>query len=192
MLKRLLWFMFFRPSGLFTYIRRYDLFSLAFGLQFFRWQSTALTTVVSLYQTNAPMLLPVPFGYDPQAYRFFEIFAYGPYGMVMITLIALFVWYQGRSYARLADMTFRQTWTLIGFSFFGPWLPCLLIDNVLVLLGWGGPGVIVPWHVAIVLMESILTMIGLNAVFGIPMRYAIRLGTSTGLLFLMLAGAVIR
>ncbi|MBF0453470.1 MAG: hypothetical protein HQL72_01480 [Magnetococcales bacterium] len=192
MLKNLLCFMFLRPSGLYTRLRAFDMLPLAVFLQVFRWESTALTTVVSLYQENSPMLLPVPFGIDPQSYRFFEIFAYGPYGLVIISTLSYFIWQYGRSHAVISIMTYRRTWTLVGFCFFGPWIPSLLIDSFLVKLGWGSPEVIIPWHITIVVIESILTVVGLNAVFGIPLKRSIHLGAGAGLLFLLLAGAVIR
>jgi hypothetical protein len=192
MFKILLCFMFFRPSGLYTRLRGYDLFPWALLLQFFRWESTALTTVVSLYQENSPMLLPVPFGIDPSGYRYFEIFAYGPYGLLMITVMSYLIWLHGHLYATISVMTLRRTWTLVGFCFFGPWLPSLLIDSFLVKLGWGGPEVIIPWHISIVGIESLLVVVGLNTVFGIPFKRSLYLGAGTGMLFLLLAGAVIR
>lgn len=184
--------MFFRPSGLYTRLRGYDLFPWAFLLQFFRWESTALTTVVSLYQENSPMLFPVPFGIDPRTYRYFEIFAYGPYGLLMITMISYIVWQRGRSHATISLMTFKKTWTLIGFCFFGPWIPSLLIDSFLVKFGYGGPEVIIPWHIFIVGVESILIIVGLNAVFGIPFKRSLQLGAGGGVLFLLFAALVIR
>ncbi|MBF0447184.1 MAG: hypothetical protein HQL67_03185 [Magnetococcales bacterium] len=192
MLKNLICFMFLRPSGLYSRLRGYDLFPWAFFLQLFRWESTALTTVVSLYLDNSPMLLPVPFGIDPQAYRFAEIFFYGPYGLLIITILAYVIWVHGRDHATIDSMSLKKSWALVGFCFFGPWIPSLLIDSFLVYFGWGGPAVIIPWHIMIVVIESILTIVGLNAVFGIPFKRSLVLGIAVGLLFLILAGAVIR
>ena len=184
MFKVLLCFMFLRPSGLYTRLRGYDLFPWALMLQIFRWESTALTTVVSLYQENSPMLLPVPFGIDPESYRYFEIYAYGPYGLFIITVMAYFIYRTGRDHTTISAMSFKQCWTLVGFSFFGPWIPSLLIDSFLVKLGWGGPGVIIPWHIGIVVLETILTVVGLNSIFGIPFKRSLTLGAGAGLLFL--------
>ena len=192
MLKVLLCFMFFRPSGLYTRLRGFDLFPWALLLQVFRWESTALTTMLTLYRENSPMLLPVPFGIEPKIYRYYEIFAYGPYGLLIITTMAYVVWQHGKKLATITQMTFRRTWTLIGFAFFGPWIPSLLIDSFLVKLGWGGPAIIIPWHITIVAIESILVVVGLHSVFGIPFKNAIYLGAGSGLLFLILAGSVIR
>jgi hypothetical protein len=184
--------MFLRPSGLYTRLRGFDLFPWALLLQTFRWHATALTTVVSLYTENSPMLLPVPFGFDPIQYRYYEIFAYGPYGLLIITIMSYIIWQRGRHLATISVMTMRNTWTLVGFCFFGPWIPSLLIDSFLVKFGWGGPEVIIPWHVSIVVIETVLTIVGLNNVFGIPLKNSIYLGGGAGLLFLILAGMVIR
>jgi hypothetical protein len=192
MLKNLICFMFLRPSGLYARLRGHDLFVWALVLQFFRWETTALTTLIALYQENSPMLLPVPFGIDPKSYRYFEIYAYGPYGLLIISLMAAAIWWYGKSYAVTLPMTLKRTWTLLGFCFFGPWLPSLLIDSFLVRQGLGGPEIIIPWHISIVALETLLLVVGLNTVFGIPFKRSIRLGVGGGALFLFLAGAVIR
>ncbi|MEO5353662.1 MAG: hypothetical protein H7835_10705 [Magnetococcus sp. XQGC-1] len=192
MIKSIVLFLLLQPSSLFTRMRGYDLFRLAFVLQFFRWQSTALTTMVTLYQERSPMLLPVPFGIDPERYRFFEIFAYGPYGLLIMTGIAYLLWVHGEPYATIKPMTLRKTWELIGLCFFAPWFPSLLIDAFLVKLGWGGPAVIIPWHVAILAVEVLLTGVGLNAVFGIAWPRAVGLAALSGAAFLVFAGILIR
>ncbi|MBF0401187.1 MAG: hypothetical protein HQL90_10515 [Magnetococcales bacterium] len=188
----LLFFLLLQPAGLFSRLRGYDLFRLALVLQFFRWQSTALTTMVTLYQERSPMLLPVPFGIDPERYRFIEIFLYGPYGMVIMTGIAYLVWVRGEAYATIRPMTFRKTWELIGLCFFAPWVPSLLLDALLVKMGLGGPAIIIPWHVTILAIEVVLTSVGLNAVFGIPLPRAVWLGGVAGAAFLVFAGLLIR
>lgn len=192
MIKNLLSFLILQPSGLFTRMRGCDLFRLAFMLQFFRWTTTALTTMVSLYQEQSPMLLPTPFGIDPVRYRLIEIFAYGPYGLLVMTGIAYLVWNLGEPHATIKPMTLRKTWELLGLCFFGPWVPSLFIDTFLVKMGWGGPAVIIPWHLAILAIEVLLTSIGLNAVFGIPFPKAVRLGGVSGIAFLVFAGILIR
>ncbi|MEO5362143.1 MAG: hypothetical protein H7838_00760 [Magnetococcus sp. DMHC-8] len=192
MIRHLLLFLLLQPTGLFTRMRGYDLFRLALLLQFFRWQSTALTTMVSLYQERSPMLLPVPFGLDPELYRLVEIFLYGPYGLVIMTGIVYLVWVRGAPHATIRPMTFRKTWELVGLCFFGPWLPSLLLDAWLVKMGWGGPAIIIPWHVTILGVEVLLTAVGLNAVFGIPLPRAAWLGGIAGGAFLVFAGILIR
>ncbi|MBF0358433.1 MAG: hypothetical protein HQL70_07470 [Magnetococcales bacterium] len=191
MLRILTCFIFLRPAGLYTRIRGNDLFIWALLLQFFRWETTALTTLVALYEENSPMLLPVPFGIEATKYRYFEIYAYGPYGLLIITIMATVIWWYGKEYATL-NMTIKRTWTLLGFCFFGPWLPSLLLDTFLVRYGWGGPEVIIPWHMTIVAVETILLIVGLKRVFGIEFQRALRLGLAGGAIFLFLAGAVIR
>lgn len=192
MIRHFVWFVLFRPEGLFTRLRAYDLFRWALALQILRWESTALTTMVTLYHEKSDMLLPVPFGIDPQAYRFFEIFAYGPYGLLIITIIAYVIQVHGAPFALQTPLTMRRAWTLLGFCFFGPWLPSLCVDSFLIMLGFGGPEVIIPWHVTIVAAESLFTAAGLRTIHGIPIRRALGLGALTGFLFLILAGLVIR
>lgn len=192
MIKNLLAFLIIQPTGLFTRMRGCDLFRLAVTLQFFRWTTTALTTMVSLYQEHSPMLLPTPFGIDPERYRFIEIFAYGPYGLLVMTGIAYLVWVRGEPYATIKPMTLRKTWELIGLCFFGPWVPSLLIDTFLVKMGWGGPAIIIPWHLTILAVEVFLTTVGLHSVFGIPLPKALRLGGISGIAFLVFAGILIR
>jgi hypothetical protein len=188
----LLLFFLLQPAGLFTRLRGFDLLRLAVLLQLFRWQSTALTTMVSMYQERSPMLLPVPFGIDPELYRLMEIFLYGPYGLVIMTGIVYLVWVRGEPYAAIRPMTFRKTWELIGLCFFAPWLPCLPLDVLLVKMGWGGPEVIIPWHLTVLAVEVLLTALGLHAVFGIQWPRAIWLGCVAGAAFLVFAGVLIR
>ncbi|MEO5378294.1 MAG: hypothetical protein H7832_11020 [Magnetococcus sp. DMHC-6] len=192
MVKTLFYLFVLRPNALFTRMRVRSLLGWAIVLQTFRWFGTALTTIVTLYYFQSPMLLPVPFGIDPTSYRLYEIFAYGPYGLLIISAMAHVICVHGAPYATLHPLTFAKCWELLGFTFFGPWLPSFLIDSFLVALGWGGPQVIIPWHVSIVGLEAILTIVGLQAIFGLPMRVAITLGGVTGGMFLVLAGVVIR
>ncbi|MBF0613926.1 MAG: hypothetical protein G8237_01965 [Magnetococcales bacterium] len=192
MVRHFIFFVLFRPEGLFTRLRAYDLLPWAIFLQVVRWQSTALTTMVTLYHEKSPMLLPVPFGIDPDSYRFFEIFAYGPYGLLMITIMAYVIWVHGAPHATITPLTMRKAWTLLGFCFFGPWLPSLCVDSFLIMLGFGGPEVIIPWHVTIVAAESFFTAAGLRTIHGLPTQRALALGGVTGALFLVLAGSVIR
>ncbi len=181
-----------RPSHVFTRMRGHDLLSLAIFLQLFRWHATAFTTMVSLYQERSPMLLPTPFGIDANTYRMVEIFAYGPYGLLVITGIARILYVYGRDHATIGVMTLGKTWELVGICFFAPWLPSLVIDSILIKLGWGGPMVIIPWHLFILTIEGALVAVGLNAVFGIPLAKATRLGIAAGFTFLVLAGILIR
>ncbi|MBF0339808.1 MAG: hypothetical protein HQL95_02440 [Magnetococcales bacterium] len=192
MIRNFIFFVLFRPEGLFTRLRAYDLFRWALALQLIRWESTALTTMVTLYREKSAMLLPVPFGIDPEIYRYGEIFLYGPYGLLIITAMAYVVWVHGAPYVTISPLTMRKAWTLLGFCFFGPWLPSLCVDSFLIMLGFGGPEVIIPWHVTIVAAESLFTAAGLRTIYGIPTRRALALGVLTGVMFLILAGTVIR
>ncbi|MBF0427309.1 MAG: hypothetical protein HQL94_00165 [Magnetococcales bacterium] len=192
MIKNLLFFILFQPEGLFTRMRAFDLFRWALVLQFIRWESTALTTMVTLYREQSSMLLPVPFAIDPNTYRFFEIFLYGPYGLLMITAMAYIIHVHGAPFATTVPLTMRKAWTLLGFCFFGPWLPSLCVDSFLIMLGFGGPEFIIPWHVTIVAAESLFTAAGLRSIFGLPRPRALALGALSGGMFLIFAGSVIR
>ncbi|MBF0142772.1 MAG: hypothetical protein HQL57_03330 [Magnetococcales bacterium] len=182
----------FMPQDIFLRMRHQDLFPLAFLLQAIRWEGTALTTMMSIYRYAPPMLLPVPFGLEQSSYRMAEVIAYGPYGFVIISAMAYVLWRWGRSHARGGEMSFRRCWALVGLTFFTPWIPSLLIDSYLVRAGLGGPMVIIPWHVTIVVVECVLTAKGLILVFDLPVATARRLAGAVGLTFLFAAGLLIR
>ncbi|MBF0285653.1 MAG: hypothetical protein HQL51_14475 [Magnetococcales bacterium] len=182
----------FSPGRIFTWMRVRHLLPWAIALQVFRWESTALTTMVSLYENEAPMLFPAPFGLDPKAYRMVEIILYGPYGLFIISAMAYFVWRFGKAHATAYPMTMAKTWELIGLAYFAPWLPSLLIDSFLIRWGWGGPEIIVPWHVSIVGVEALLTLVGLHYVFGITTEMSARLAAVSGFFFLFFAGGLMR
>lgn len=181
----------FRPAQAFTILLERDLFRCAVRLQIFRWFFTAATTMVSLYTTHSNMLFPTPFGIPEESYRFWELFGYGPYGVLLIFTLAYLVWVHGREYAP-RPMSYRKTFEVVAIAFFAPWLPTIPLDNVLVLMGWGGPPVMITWHTAIVAFEGWLVHKGLRTVFDMPPQVAARLGWLAGMGFMVLAGLLIR
>ncbi|MBF0158129.1 MAG: cyclic nucleotide-binding domain-containing protein [Magnetococcales bacterium] len=182
----------FHPTEVFTWARGQSLLAWSICLQMFRWWATSITTMVNLHVSDTPMLLPVPMSFTPFIYRYFEIFAYGPYGLLIISTIALFLWRYGRAYATVKSMTFAKSWEMVGLAFFTPWLPTLLIDNLLIQYGIGGPEIMVPWHIVVVVVESWLVYVGLRAVFGIAQKQAWRLALGGCAVFLVMAGLLIR
>lgn len=183
----------FRPVQSFIQLRTMDILALAVMIQVARWFISSFVTMSNLYFMRPAMLFPTPFGIEQQAYRFFEIFAYGPYGLVIITAIAYYLWTRGRDLARdKHPMTFRKTWEIVGVAYFTPWTPTIILDNILVGMGWGGPALMIPWHTAVVFVEMWLTAIGLRVVFGLPKAKANFLGVAGGFIFLFLAALVIR
>ncbi|MBF0588832.1 MAG: hypothetical protein HQL53_06880 [Magnetococcales bacterium] len=188
----LLHYVLFKPSAMFAWMGRQDLFRMVLGLQFFRWHFTAFTTMYSMYAVDSPMFFPPPFGMDPSQYRQIEVFAYGPYGLVIITAMAWMVFRLGHGHTTRSVLTFRNAWTLVGISYFGPWVPSLFIDIFLVQFGYGGPAVIIPWHAGIVGAEALLTAVGLMVLYGLPLKRALLLGLGSGAMFFSLAGLLMR
>ncbi|MBF0124367.1 MAG: cyclic nucleotide-binding domain-containing protein [Magnetococcales bacterium] len=191
-LKRLTFDLLWHPTAVFTWSRGQSLLAWALCLQMFRWWSTSITTMVNLYAADTPMLLPIPLQLTPLVYRYIEIFAYGPYGLLMVSLIAFFLWRYGVAYATVKSMTFAKSWEVVGLAFFAPWLPTLLIDNLLIQYDVAGPAVMMPWHIGVTLVESWLVYVGLRAVFGIAQSQARWLALASCILFLVCAGLLIR
>lgn len=181
----------FHPADTFPILKERNLYFCAIRLQILRWFFTAGTTMVSLYITDSNMLFPTPFGIPEQEYRFYELFGYGPYGVLIMFTLAYLVWVHGREHAPV-PMSFRKSFEVVGISFFAPWLPSIPLDNILVLMGWGGPPVMITWHTAIVCIEGWLVYTGVRVVFDMPRPVAIRLGWIAGMGFMILAGVLIR
>jgi CRP/FNR family cyclic AMP-dependent transcriptional regulator len=180
------------PTQTWDWVRGRSLLTWAIALQCFRWWITSVTTMVHLYVSDMPVFLPVPWDIPLPTYRYFEIFAYGPYGMFIVTMMAWYLWRQGQHHASVQSMHFAKSWELVGLSFFAPWLPSLIIDNILIHFGLGTPEVIVPWHIAIVILEAGLLYLGLRSVFGMARKTSFRLAAGAMMIFLVLAGILIR
>ncbi|MBF0622207.1 MAG: hypothetical protein HQL54_09815 [Magnetococcales bacterium] len=168
-----------------------DFLLVAVLLQVFRWMSTSFITVSNLYLQNTPMLQAPPFGLSAREYRFYEIFGYGPYGLVIVTCLGIW-FFMLVNYRSKQKVSFKTCLTVVGFSCFTPWLPALVIDNILIANNMAGPEVIVPWHISIILLENWLLYQAAHVVFGVPKRQALFMIVVSMALFLELAAALIR
>jgi len=181
----------FRPASLFSHLRTRDLLLLASLLQLTRWMFLSWVTMTRFAVCNAPALFPIPFGMELQDYRYFEIFAYLPYGLAIILFIAYEIWLHGRKHAS-RPMPFLKVWEVVALAYFAPWLPTVLLDHLLLSMNMALPAIVVPLHIAVVAAEAALTAVGLQKVFGIPGKSAVRLGAWGGVIFLVLAGLAVR
>ena len=180
-----------RPADYFARLRVTDLLIFATALQLIRWAFMSSVTMTHFYLAQAPALFPVPFGLDLDAYRHIESYLYFPYGLGIILFISYEIWLHGKAHAT-RPMPFVKVWEVVSFAYFAPWLPTAVIDNLLLLFDLAIPSIIVPLHVTVVAAEAVLTAIGLQTVFGIPERRARALGAWGGVVFLVLAGLLIR
>lgn len=181
----------FRPSVYFSRLRITDLLLFATALQLIRWIFMSSVTMTHFYLQKAPALFPIPFGMDLQSYRYIESFLYFPYGLAIMLFISYEVWLHGKDHAA-RPMPFVKVWEVVAFAYFAPWLPTTILDNLLLLLDLAIPSIIVPLHITVVGVEAVLTAIGLQAVFDIPEKRAWLLGGWGGVVFLILAGVLIR
>lgn len=180
-----------KPHAFFSQLRGADFLWFAIILQLSRWTAMSCITMPHFYLQNPPVFFPVPFGIDQQAYRFFEIFAYFPYGLIIIAVITCLIWHYGKQYATV-PMPLSKVSEVIAIAYFTPWLPTLILDNILLSYELATPIIIVPIHIGVVGLESSLTAIGLQQVFGIPREMAWKLGIGGGVIFLALAGVAVR
>ena len=180
-----------RPSDYFARLRVEDLLVFATVLQLIRWVFMSSVTMTHFYLSEAPALFPIPFGLDLNSYRHIESYLYFPYGLAIILFISYEVWLHGRKHAG-RPMPFVKVWEVVSFAYFAPWLPTAVIDNLLLVFDLAIPSIIVPLHMTVVAAEAVLTAIGLQTVFEIPERRAWALGAWGGVVFLVLAGLLIR
>ncbi len=181
----------FRPARLFRKVSEMDLLPLAMGLQLFRWLFVSGVTMTHFYLLQAPTLFPIPFGINLQSYRFFEIFGYFFYGLLILLFISYEIWLRGRLYAQ-REMPFSRVWVVVALAYFAPWLPTAILDNALVAFGLAHPLIVIPLHTAVVGGEAYLTMAGLRIVFGMPKFQAWALGAWGGIIFLAFAALGVR
>lgn len=181
-----------KPVALFRLVREWNLLGWAVALQTARWFATSVSTMVNLYLNNAPMLLPTPFGLGEAEYRFLEIFLYGPYGLVVMSGMAYLLTRVAQGLPVRRRVSYAKMWEVLGFAYFGPWLPTVLVDNLLTSMGMGGPAFLVPWHLAVVGVETWVTAIGLQVVFGLEKGHSRRLALLGAAAFVFLAGLLIR
>jgi len=181
----------YRPNVYFCRLREQDLLIFATALQLVRWVFMSAVTMTHFYLHEAPALFPIPFGIDIQTYRYLESFFYFPYGLAIILFISYEVWLHGKDHA-LRPMSFAKSWEVVCFAYFAPWLPTTILDNLILAFDLAIPSIIVPLHMTVVGVEVILTAIGLQMVFDMPQERAWRLGIWGGLIFLVMAGVLVR
>ncbi|MBT4860780.1 MAG: hypothetical protein HON46_08250 [Gammaproteobacteria bacterium] len=181
----------FRPKAFFSQLKQGNHFRLTILLQLIRWTAMCCVTMPHFYLKNPPSLFPVPFGIELQQYRFFEIFAYFPYGLFIIVVITNMTWLYVKKYTP-QSISISKVWEVIAIAYFAPWLPTLVLDNFLLTYDLAIPFIIVPLHFAVVGIESALVAIGLQQVFNMPANKAWLIGLGGGFIFLALAGIVVR
>jgi hypothetical protein len=166
-------------------------------LQLTRWGCGSLITVPHLYVRHTPMYFDPPLGFTHQGYRWLEIFLYGPYGLLIISYMAL--WVRRLGGAACTDGSggryrhpYWDVWAVVGVAFFGPWWPSLVVDNLMIALDQAGPAFLIPWHMVMVGVECLLLRMGLRIVLGFSNRRAWLASGVAGFWFLALAGALMR
>ena len=181
------------PLNAFDRLKEADYLGMALLLTAIRWTVTPLNTVWRMYAHESPMLFRPLFGMDEKTYRFWEIFWYGPYGVLLTLAIAAVVCQLARRFAPEARPTFRKTFELVALTFFTPWLASVPGDIYLVHAANAAPRFLVPFHLAILTLECFLISLGFHRMYGIPFwRRCTVLGFAAGILFVVLGGVVIR
>ncbi len=179
------------PSEFFELVRTTNHLGIALGLQVLRWLLHSGVTTAHFVVVNPPAMFPVPFDLDLGLYRSWEVWGFFPFGLGMLGLIAWVTWRVGRRRAG-RPMSLAKTAEVVSLAWFAPWLPTFLTDNLLLSAGWAIPVVIVPAHTVVVGLEVWMTAVGLQQVFGLSRGPAWRISLAGGLIFMALAGAVIR
>lgn len=180
------------PGRAFAAISRNRLAGQVLPLMLLRWSAAPITTVLNLYYHPAPALLPIPFDIPLQTYRFYEIFWYGPYGLLMVFAIAWVLFVLCRRFSpRDPRISFRRVAGITSLAFFTPWLVLLVVEP-LIASGYGTPRFLVPAHLAILGWEALLAGIGLRTAFNLSRRQVLILGCTMGIVFVVLGAPVIR
>ena len=183
----------YNPVGAFQTLKEADCVRLAVILLVVRWTVSPLTTVLAMYLHDSPMALDPPFGFDRRTYRFYEIFWYGPYGIVMMLAIAQMLCLNARQLSRNPGISFRRTFTIVCLCFFTPWLVTVPGDYLLVHSRVNAaPAFLVPFHLTILAWECVLVAIAVRVVFGLAKWRCAALGLTAAALFVGLGGLVIR
>lgn len=180
------------PSKTFDRLRDTDILALAIVLLGIRWAVAPITTVLGMYLRNSPMLFTPLFGLDEATYRFYEIFWYGPYGALMILIIAAALFIGAKGYYHEAGVTFRKTFQIVSLAFFTPWVPSILGDAFLLAAVNSRPEFLVPFHMSVLTWECVLVAIGFRRVFNVAPSHCVFLALAAAGLFLGLGAVVIR
>ena len=182
----------YSPRRAFDRLKTTDVLALAAALLILRWVVTPLTTVLSMYLHNSPMLFGPPFGMSERTYRFYEIFWYGPYGVFIMLAVILALFTMARRGYKAPDVTLCKTFEIVSLSFFTPWLPSIPGDWILVTTVDARPAFLVPFHLAILAWECALVYIGFRRTFGLSPRRSAFMAFTAGGIFLALGGLLIR
>ena len=183
----------FSPLKTFDRLKQADFLGVALVLTAIRWTVTPLNTVWRMYVHDSPMLFRPLFGMDEKTYRFWEIFWYGPYGILMMLVMVYAVFRMARRFDPEARPTFRKTFELVSLTFFTPWLASVPGDIVLVHTVNAAPLFLVPFHLAILTLECFLLSLGVHRMYGIPFwRRGVVLGFAAGMIFVALGGVAMR
>ena len=182
----------YRPRVAFARLKDTSILQLALLLLLIRFTFTVINTVAAMYYRGSPMLLRPLFGRDERTYRFYEIFWYGPYGLLMILVITFALAYLAKHVYGQSDVTFRKSFEIVSVAFFTPWLPSVPGDWLLLVTVNAHPAFLVPFHLALLAWECLLVAIGFQAVYGLPRNRSGMLGLVAGALFLGLGALLIR
>lgn len=181
------------PYKAFDRLKCTDFLWTGIFLMILRWGVTALNTVYRMYVHGSPALFDPPFGMELQAYRYYEIFWYAPYGVMMLLVIAWIIFHLARAMTQAAELTFRKTLELVALTFFAPWLVSAVGDPILVYTVNARPEFLVPLHIALLTWECFLLSLGFHRMFDLPFwRKCTLLGFAAGVLFVALGALVIR
>ena len=182
----------YNPVKAFDRLKTVDVLYLGTFLMLVRWSTTAVTTVYNMYLQHSPMLLSPPFGVDEDVYRYYEIFWYGLYGLLIIVVITLVQYGVARFIYRAPDVTLRRIYGLVTMAFFAPWLPSVPGDYLLLLTVNAEPAFLVPFHISILVWECCLIGFGFMHMFQMSLSQSGFLGFVTGGIFVAMGALLIR
>lgn len=182
----------YNPVGVFDRLKETNILKLAIILLVIRFPVTAITTVATMYAHKSPMAITPPFGLDEQSYRYYEIFWYGPYGIVMMLIITLAVFLIARRFYHDPNITFRKTLEIVSLSFFTPWLPSIPGDYLILVTVNAAPVFLIVFHISILVWECCLISLGFRRIFEIPLARCAILGLVVGTLFIAMGGLFMR
>ena len=182
----------YSPARAFDRLKDTDFLKWSVILLAVRWIVSAANTLTNMYLHHSPMAIRPPFGIEKDTYRFYEIFWYGPYGVLIMLTIVLALFLIGKRYYRNHHISFRKTFEIVSLSFFTPWLPTVPGDYLLILTVNARPEFLVPFHVIILSWECWLVSLGFRRIFGVEFRQSAFLALVAGGLFFGLGGLLIR
>jgi hypothetical protein len=182
----------YAPRTAFAHLCTRSSLLMAVILLVVRFSVTVATTVTAMYFRASPMLLRPPFGLDEHTYRYYEIFWYGPYGVLTMLLIVMALDLIVKRVYHRPDVTYRKGFEIVSLAFFTPWLVTVPGDAILLWTVNAHPAFLVPFHIAVLAWECLLVYVGFQVVYGLRRDHAAMLGLVAGAVFLGLGGLLIR